>query len=157
MELLLIICNLLSAAAWFMWAALRYVGLLRVILVACYLKLLDLSEWLHVIWGCLLLCEWSVVWSCLVYVSGFIFFGTALYSLFDLLLGTAWFVWVAYYLEMVYFIWVGFSYLQLLHLIWSSFSYLELPHICMICVLFEGLRIIWSCFIFIWVTYYLSW
>lgn len=176
MELLLIICNLLSAAAWFMWAALRYVGLLRLVLVACYLKLLDLSEWLHVIWGCLLLCEWSVVWNCLVYVSGFILSGAALYSLFGLLLGAAWFVWVAlYYWEMVYFIWVVSSYLELLHLIWSSFSYLELLHICLICVLselinlrgfvisgaasylsewpifradwFAWLPIIWSCFI----------
>jgi len=54
------------------------VGLLRVILVACYLKLLDLSEWLHVIWGCLLLlCEWSLIGSCLVYVSGLILSGAA--------------------------------------------------------------------------------
>jgi len=67
-------------------------GLLRVILVACYLTLLDLSEWPHVIWGCLLLCEWSVIWSCLVYVSGFILSGAALYSLIGLLLGTGGFV-----------------------------------------------------------------
>jgi hypothetical protein len=142
MEPVLIICNLLSGAAWFMWAALRYVGLLRVILVACYLKLLDLSEWLHVICGCLLMCEWSAGWSYLVCVSGFILCGAALYSLIGLLLGTTWFVWVAlYYLEMVYFIWVVSSYLELLHLIWSSSAYLELLHVCLICILSEMINL----------------
>ena len=137
LELLLIICNLLSGAAWFMWAASPYVGMLRVILVACYLRLLDLSEGLHVIWGLLIivwvvcclellgLCEWLyIIWGCFIFFDWPVTWNSLTCLGGIILLGDG-----LFYLS-------GFL-LELLHLIWSSLSYLELHHTCLIRVLLE--------------------
>jgi hypothetical protein len=139
MELLLIICNLLSGAAWFVWAASRCVGLLRFILVACYLKLLDLSEWLHVMWA-------------------------AYYCMSGVLSGAAWFMRVAlYYLRLLYILWLA-CYLEQLdlsewrYITWRWFILSEWFPLTQSCfILSEVASLIWSCFIFIWYVHYRSW